>query len=75
MKVSRVGDDHLLCLSAEEVDLLVDLCHAGAFSDHIVTSDERRQRLDSFLWQIQQSLLPGVQKRFSRRVVKRSGRA
>lgn len=74
MKVSRVGDDHLLCLSAEEVDLLVDLCHAGAFSDHIVTSDERRQRLDAFLWQIQQSLLPGVQKRFSKRAVKPTGR-
>jgi hypothetical protein len=63
MKVSRVGGDHLLCLSADEVDLLVDLCHAGAFSEHIASSGERRERLDAFLWQVQQSLLPTVQKR------------
>lgn len=63
MKVSRVGGDHLLCLSADEVDLLVDLCHAGAFSEHIASSGERRERLDAFLWQVQKSLLPTVQKR------------
>jgi hypothetical protein len=64
MKVSSVGDNHLLCLSDEEVGLLVDLCHAGAFSDHIARSAGRRERLDAFLWQVQQSLLPSVQKRY-----------
>lgn len=67
MKVSRHGDQHLLCLSSEEVGLLVDLCHAGAFSDHLSTSTPRRQRLQNFLWQVQQSLLPGVQQRCGRR--------
>jgi hypothetical protein len=64
MKVSHHGDEHLICLSSEEVDLLVDLCHAGAFSDHLSPSVARRERLHHFLWQVQQSLLPDVQKRF-----------
>jgi hypothetical protein len=67
MKVSRHGDQHLLCLSSEEVGLLVDLCHAGAFSDHLSSSAPRRQRLQHFLWQVQQSLLLGVQQRCGRR--------
>lgn len=65
MRISSVGDNHLLCLSSEEASLLVDLCHAGAFSDHIAPSRERRERLDAFLWQVQQSLLPAVQQRHS----------
>lgn len=71
MKVSRLGDDHLLCLNAEEVGFLVDLCHAGAFSDHISPSAQRRRRLDTFLWEVQQSLLPAVQKRYGRRTFKK----
>ena len=67
MKVSRHGDQHLLCLSSEEVSLLVDLCHAGAFSDHLSTSAPRRQLFQNFLWQVQQALLPGVQQRCGRR--------
>lgn len=63
MRVTSVGDNHLLSLSGEEVSLLVDLCHAGAFSDHLAPSRERRERLDVFLWQMQQSLLPAVQRR------------
>jgi len=35
MKVTHHGDEHLLCLTSEEVGLLVDLVHAGAFSDHL----------------------------------------
>lgn len=31
MKVTHHGDQHLLCVSSEEVGYLVDLCHAGAF--------------------------------------------
>ena len=75
MKVSRVGGDHLLCLSDEEVDLLVDLCHAGAFSEHLASSGERRERLDAFLWQVQQSLLPTVQQRYGTKVRKRFPKA
>ncbi|MFM7086219.1 MAG: hypothetical protein ACKOXO_04400 [Cyanobium sp.] len=33
MKVIHHGNDHLLCLSSEEVALLMDLCHAGVCSD------------------------------------------
>jgi hypothetical protein len=63
MRVTSVGDTHLLALSSEEVSLLVDLCHAGVFSDHLAPSRERREHLDAFLWQVQQSLLPAVQRR------------
>ena len=45
MRVTSVGTDHLLCLSEEEVGLLVDLCHAGDFSEHIASSAERRERV------------------------------
>jgi hypothetical protein len=72
MRVSSLGNDHLLCLSEEEVGLLVDLCHAGAFSDHIAPSGDRRGRMDAFLWQVQQTLLPAVQKRYGRKGVRRS---
>ncbi len=71
MRVSGVGGDHLLCLSEDEVDLLVDLCHADAFSEHIAPSVQQRKRLDVFLWQVQQSLLPFVQERFGTKVLKR----
>ena len=73
MRVSSVGTNHLLCLSEEEVGLLVDLCHAGAFSEHIASSAERRERVDAFMWQVQQSLLPAVQKRYGKKVLKRTG--
>jgi hypothetical protein len=56
MRVSSVGTNHLLCLSEEEVSLSVDLCHAGSFSEHITSSAERRERVDAFMWQVQQSL-------------------
>jgi hypothetical protein len=75
MRVSSVSGNHLLSLSDEEVGLLVDLCHAGAFSEHIASSARRREQVDGFLWQVQQSLLPAVQKRYSRKRLKRSGSA
>ena len=49
MKVSGHGDQHLICPSSEEVGLLVDLCHAGASSDHLNRSAARKQRLNSNL--------------------------
>lgn len=72
MRVSSVGSNHVLCLSEDEIGLLVDLCHAGAFSEHIASSADRRERVDAFLWQVQQSLLPVVQKRYGRKRLKRS---
>ena len=72
MRVSSVDTNHLLFLSEDEVGLLVDLCHAGAFSEHIASSAERRERVDAFLWQVQQSLLPAVQKRYGKKALKRS---
>ena len=51
----------------------MDLCNAGAFSEHIASSAERRQRVDAFMWQVQQSLLPAVQKRYVNKVLKRTG--
>ena len=47
MKVSGHGDQQLICPSSEEVGLLVDLCHAGASSDHLTRSAARKQRLNS----------------------------
>jgi hypothetical protein len=64
MRVSSVDTSHLICLTDEEAGLLVDLCHAGAFSEHIASSPERRERVDAFLWRVQQSLLPAVQKHY-----------
>jgi hypothetical protein len=71
MRVSSVGDEHILCLSADEVDILVDLCHAGAFSSHIDTTADRRQQLGQFLWEVSQTLLPAVQKRYGRKTLNR----
>ena len=61
MRASRIGSEHLLCLTDEEIDLLVDLCHAGAYSDCIDPRGSRRQKIDRLLWQMQRSLLPRVQ--------------
>ena len=72
-KFPNPGTNHLLCLSEEEVGLLVYLCHAGDFSEHIASSAERRERIDAFMWQVQQSLLPTVQKRYGKKVLKRTG--
>lgn len=56
MKVTHHNDSHLICLSSEEVALLIDLCHAGAFSDELVQGEETRPRLARFLGELQLSL-------------------
>ncbi|MEB3353761.1 MAG: hypothetical protein VKM34_05950, partial [Cyanobacteriota bacterium] len=56
-------------------DILVDLCHAGAFSSEIEATGERRRQLDHFLWEISQSLLPAVQKRYGRKSMPRKAEA
>ena len=49
MKVTHCNDEHLVCLSSDEVALLVDLCHAGAFSDELAQGGDTRRRLKRFL--------------------------
>lgn len=61
MRVSHCDNNHLLCLSNEEVALLVDLCHAGAFSDHLPQGREQQKRIKRFLGEVQSSLLPTAQ--------------
>jgi hypothetical protein len=61
MKVTHHGDEHLLCLSSEEVGLLVDLCHAGAFSDLLPRSRSKRRRLESFLGDVRATLMRTAQ--------------
>jgi len=62
MKVTHHNDAHLLCLSSEEVALLIDLCHAGAFSDELVQDDASRNRLERFLGEMQSSLYGTAQR-------------
>ena len=61
MKVTHHADSHLVCLSSEEVALLIDLCHAGAFSDELVQDPSSRRRLERFLGEMQTSLYDTAQ--------------
>ncbi|MEB3105434.1 MAG: hypothetical protein VKN17_06605 [Cyanobacteriota bacterium] len=61
MKVTHHGDEHLLCLTSEEVGLLVDLCHAGAFSDLLPRSRAKRRRLEHFLGEVRSTLMRTAQ--------------
>lgn len=67
MKVSHLGENHLLCLSSEEVALLVDLCHAALFSDELGASEGRSASLQRFMGQMQDSLLTTAQAEWQRR--------
>lgn len=61
MKVTHHGDDHLICLSSEEVALFVDLCHAAVFSDQLALSQGRSRRLKRFMADVQTSLFDTAQ--------------
>ncbi len=61
MKVSHLGEEHLVCLSSEEVALLVDLCHAAVFSDALGASEGRSACLRRFMDEVQQSLFSTAQ--------------
>ena len=61
MKVTHCNDEHLVCLSSDEVALLVDLCHAGAFSDELAQGGDTRRRLKRFLGEMQNSLFETAQ--------------
>jgi hypothetical protein len=43
------------------VGLLVDLCHAGAFSDLLPRSRAKRRRLESFLGDVRTTLMRTAQ--------------
>jgi hypothetical protein len=43
------------------VSLLVDLCHAGAFSDLLPRSRRKRQRLEGFLGDVRATLMRTAQ--------------
>jgi len=49
MKVSHLGDEHLLRLTSEEVALLVDLCHAAIFSDELGAAEGRSPHMRRFM--------------------------
>ncbi|MFM7362279.1 MAG: hypothetical protein ACKOBY_02670 [Cyanobium sp.] len=57
MKVSHHNDEHLLVLSSEEAALLIDLAHAGVFSDLLPRQRRRRRRFDQLLADLKDSLL------------------
>jgi ATP phosphoribosyltransferase regulatory subunit HisZ len=61
MKVSHLGEEHLVCLSSEEVALLVDLCHAAVFSDELGADEGRSASLRRFMEEMQQSLFSTAQ--------------
>jgi len=61
MKVSHLGEEHLVCLSSEEVALLLDLCHAGVFSDALGATEGRSAALRRLMNEMQQSLFSTAQ--------------
>lgn len=61
MKVTHHGEEHLLCLSSEEVALLLDLCHAGLYSDLLGHDRAGATNLMGFIGQMQHSLLGTAQ--------------
>jgi hypothetical protein len=67
MKVSHLGENHLLCLSSEEVALLVDLCHAAVFSDELGADEGRSASLHRFMEDVQGSLFSTAQAEWRRR--------
>lgn len=67
MKVIHHDDEHLLCLSSEEVALLVDLCNAGLYSDLLGHDRTAPAPVMRFMGDLQQSLLRTAQGVWSRR--------
>jgi hypothetical protein len=61
LKITHCGEQHLLCLSSEEVALLVDLCHAAAISGHLSSRKAQQRRLQGFMADVQTSLFPTAQ--------------
>jgi len=67
VKVTHHGDEHLVCLSSEEVALLVDMCHAAVISDHLPAGKGTQRRLHHFMGELQASLFDTAQSVWRRR--------
>lgn len=67
MKVTHHGDEHLICLSSEEVALLLDLCHAGLYSDLLGHDRAIPGRLMRFMGEMQHALYGTAQSVWQRR--------
>jgi hypothetical protein len=67
VKVTHHGDEHLVCLSSEEVALLVDMCHAAVISDHLAAGKTTQRRLHRFMGELQSSLFDTAQTVWRRR--------
>ena len=67
MKVTHCGDEHLLTLSSEEVALLVDLCHAGLYSDLLGHELSPPGRMMRFIGDLQHGLFSTAQRFWFRR--------
>ena len=61
MKVIHKDQEHLICLSSDEVALFLDLCFAGACSDLLPSNTTAKTRLRRFLGQVQECLLDTAQ--------------
>ena len=61
VRVTHIGDEHLVCLSSDEVALLVDLCHAATFSEMLSHTAEDQRRQQRFMAEVQASLFDTAQ--------------
>lgn len=66
MKVIHHDDEHLLCLTSDEVALLVDLCHAGLYSDLLGHDRTPPGRMMRFVGDLQTALFSTAQRVWSR---------
>jgi hypothetical protein len=74
VKVSHHDNEHLLVLSSEEAALLMDLCHAGVFSDLLPRQRRHRRRFDRLLAELKDSLLDTARQVWSSEASRRSPR-
>ena len=62
MQVTHRSEDKVqITMSREEVALLVDLCHAAAFSDLLPQRRESQVRVQRFIWDVQNTLFDAAQ--------------
>ena len=62
MQVTQRSEDKVqITMSREEVAMLVDLCHAAAFSDLLPQRRESQVRVQRFVWDVQNTLFDAAQ--------------
>jgi hypothetical protein len=61
VRVTHHDDEHLVCLSSEEVALLLDMCHAAVISDHLPAGSSSRPGLRRFMGELQSCLFETAQ--------------